>query len=104
MDSAKKGIFDGKPKEGKKGDKQFTQIESLDQYQQQYDPNNDFAIFNVGNDAMGGVQTMQEKMNLADQVDSSSDEDEAAPKQQQQDKNKLSVPAQTRNGRNSSAS
>lgn len=103
MDSAKKGIFDEKPKGGKKGDKQFTQIESLDQYQQQYDPNNDFAIFNVGNDAMGGVQTMQEKMNLADKVDSSSDEDEAAP-QQQQDKNKLSVPAQTRNGRMSSTS
>jgi len=52
---------------------------------------------------MGGVQTMQEKMNLADKVDSSSDEDEAAPKQQQ-DKNKLSVPAQTRNGRMSSTS
>ena len=34
---------------------------NLEQYEQQYDPNNDFAIFSVGNDAMGGVQNMQEK-------------------------------------------
>ena len=36
------------------------------QYEQQYDPNNDFAIFGIGDKSRGGLQTMQEKMNLAD--------------------------------------
>ena len=48
----------------------------MDEYENQYDPNNDFAIFNVGNQAMGGVQNLQEKMNLADVNQSSSDEEE----------------------------
>jgi len=47
-------------------------------YEQQYDPNNDFAIFGIGNNAMGGLQDMKEKMNMADkaQAESSSDEDD----------------------------
>lgn len=36
------------------------------EYEQQYDPNNDFAIFGIGNTAMGGIQDMKEKMNMAD--------------------------------------
>ena len=47
-------------------------------YKQQYDPNNDFAIFGVGNKAMGGFQDMNEKMNKADDKhapDSSSDDE-----------------------------
>lgn len=37
-----------------------------DEHELQYDPNNDFAIFGVGDKAMGGLQDMKEKMNLAD--------------------------------------
>lgn len=50
-----------------------------EQYEQQYDPNNDFAIFGVGDKSRGGLQSMKEKMNLADdksyQEDSSIEED-----------------------------
>ena len=35
----------------------------------QYDANNDYAIFGMGNDKLGGIQTMQEKMNMADKPD-----------------------------------
>ena len=42
--------------------------QDIDEYEAQYDPNNDFAIFGVGDQTRGGVQTMQEKMNLADDV------------------------------------
>lgn len=105
MDSAMKNLkYEDKTISSKKGDKQFTQIVSVDQYQQQYDPNNDFAIFNVGNDKMGGVQTLQEKMNLADvnksQVDSSSEEEEQVPNQQ--DNNKLKVPNRPSSAMNAS--
>lgn len=41
----------------------------LDEYSTQYDPNNDFAVFGVGDKTRGGVQSMKEKMNLADIVD-----------------------------------
>ena len=46
-------------------------------YEQQYDANNDYQIFGVGNTKTGGVQTMKEKMNMADKPgnDSSSEED-----------------------------
>lgn len=47
---------------------------NLEQYEQQYDPNNDFAIFNVGNKAVGGLMTMKEKMNAADTVNKNEDE------------------------------
>ena len=36
------------------------------EYEQQYDPNNDFAIFGIGDKSRGGLQSMNEKMNLAD--------------------------------------
>lgn len=48
------------------------------EYEAQYDPNNDFAIFGVGDPTRGGVQNLKEKMNLADGVkeaDSSSDDE-----------------------------
>ena len=41
---------------------------NLVQYEQQYDPNQDFAVFGVGNGAMGGFMTQQEKENAADGV------------------------------------
>lgn len=52
----------------------------FEEYEVQYDPNNDFAIFGIGDQTRGGVQSLKEKMNLADNVDkenedSSSEED-----------------------------
>lgn len=46
------------------------------EYEAQYDPNNDFAIFGVGDHTNGGLQTMKEKMNLADNKEESSEEEE----------------------------
>jgi len=49
-------------------------------YQSQYDPSNDFAVFGVGDPTRGGVQSMKEKMNLADVVDAVEEEsDEYSP-------------------------
>ena len=51
----------------------------MEEYSQQYDPNNDFAIFGIGDKTKGGIQNMKEKMNLADVVENeeiSSDEDQ----------------------------
>jgi len=42
---------------------------NMDLYGAQYDPNNDFAVFGVGDKTQGGIQSMKEKMNLADSVD-----------------------------------
>jgi len=53
--------------------------DGVQEYEAQYDPNNDFAIFGVGDPTRGGVQSLKEKMNLADGVkeaDSSSDDDD----------------------------
>jgi len=41
---------------------------NLVQYEQQYDPNQDFAVFGVGNEAMGGFMTQQEKENAAERL------------------------------------
>jgi hypothetical protein len=49
---------------------------SSNHFEAQYDPNNDFAIFGVGNDRLGGIQNMQEKMNMADKAQSESSEEE----------------------------
>jgi hypothetical protein len=52
----------------------------VEDYAQQYDPSNDFAVFGVGDETRGGVQSMKEKMNLADVVDIPEDEsDEHSP-------------------------
>lgn len=49
-------------------------------YQPQYDPSNDFAVFGIGDQTRGGVQSMKEKMNLADCVDIVEEEsDETSP-------------------------
>ena len=72
---------------GKKCDPDFQQVAGdsvsievgvVPQYADQYDPNQDFAIFQVGNKTTGGVMTMQEKMNVAENVinNNSSDEEE----------------------------
>ena len=54
------------------------------EYEAQYDPNNDFAIFGVGDPTSGGLQTMKEKMNMADageeKESSSEEEEEELPK------------------------
>lgn len=46
-------------------------------YEEQYDPNQEFRIFGIGDKTKGGIQTLQEKMNMADDVESdgSSDSD-----------------------------
>lgn len=41
----------------------------VEDYGTQYDPNNDFAVFSVGDPTRGGLQSLQEKMNLADAID-----------------------------------
>lgn len=52
----------------------------LENYGTQYDPNNDFAVFGVGDPTRGGVQSMKEKMNLADAIDEVQDSsDETSP-------------------------
>ena len=38
-------------------------------YETQYDANHDFAIFGCGDATQGGVQTLAQKMNLADNVE-----------------------------------
>lgn len=52
-------------------------------FEEQYDPNNEFRIFGVGDKTKGGVQSLQEKMNMADDVDSArsseTEKEEAAP-------------------------
>lgn len=47
-----------------------------DEFEEQYNPLHDFAVFGVGNDRIGGNQTLQEKMNLADQSSSGEEEEE----------------------------
>lgn len=69
----------------------------VEEYEAQYDPNNDFAIFGVGDQTRGGVQTMKEKMNLADGVkeaDDSSSSDEDSSRVNRKD-SKLSTQVQT---------
>lgn len=58
---------------------------NCDEYQPQYDANNDFRIFGVGDMRQGGIQDMQEKMNMADNKngDSSSDDEGKETKRDQ---------------------
>jgi hypothetical protein len=58
--------------------------EDMVQYEPQYDPNNDFKIFGVGDITKGGIQDMKEKMNMADKVEeeSSSESDANSPRPQ----------------------
>jgi len=46
-------------------------------YEQQYDANNDFKIFGIGDQRQGGIQDMKSKMNMADKLNESSDHDES---------------------------
>lgn len=49
-------------------------------YGTQYDPSTDFAVFGVGDPTVGGLQSMKEKMNLADAIDEVQDSsDETSP-------------------------
>lgn len=52
----------------------------VEDYGTQYDPNNDFAVFSVGDPTRGGVQSLKEKMNLADAINEAEDSsDETSP-------------------------
>lgn len=44
-------------------------------YEEQYDPNQDFAIFGVSNNTKKGVDSLKDKVNKANVVESSEDED-----------------------------
>ena len=43
-------------------------------FEDQYDPAQDFAIFGVGDKTKGGLQSLKEKMNLADGLNSKDDD------------------------------
>jgi hypothetical protein len=96
---------DGESKEvdpytGKKLNDDF---ENLDE---QYNPHHDFAIFGVGNKKGGGLQTLQEKMNCADDVEeakNSSSEDEAEDVKRQPDYLKVNAQSMDESIRVSSA-
>jgi len=45
---------------------------SIEVYEEQYDPNQEYRIFGIGDQTKGGVQSLQEKMNMADEVNESS--------------------------------
>lgn len=36
-------------------------------FEEQYDPNQDFRVFGIGDKTKGGVQSLQQKMNMADE-------------------------------------
>lgn len=74
------------------------------EYAEQYDPNQDFGIFQTSNAATGGVMTMQEKMNIADNVNSSSDEEDDAVESTTADKLSLANQGEILNARPSSTS
>lgn len=42
-------------------------------FEEQYDPNQEFRIFGIGDKTKGGVQSLQEKMNMADDVQEDGD-------------------------------
>lgn len=48
---------------------------SMELYEEQYDPNQEFRIFGIGDQTKGGVQSLQEKMNMADAVQSDDSSD-----------------------------
>ncbi len=60
------------PEKQSKNRQKFQEVSrssAVEEYGQQYDPNNDFAIFGVGDKTKGGIQSLKEKMNLADVVE-----------------------------------
>lgn len=42
-------------------------------FEEQYDPNQEFKIFGIGDKTKGGVQSLQQKMNMADDVQDEED-------------------------------
>jgi len=53
---------------------------AAENYEEQYDPNQDFAVFGMGDKTQGGLQSLAEKMNLADRdaLDDADSSDSAA--------------------------
>lgn len=58
-----------------KDDPAVSRVEE-DEFEDQYNPLHDFQVFGISNNRVGGNQTLQEKMNLADES-SSDDEDDS---------------------------
>ena len=59
-----------------KGELAVSRVEE-DEFEDQYNPLHDFQVFGIGNDRIGGNQTLQEKMNLADEGSSDAEEDDS---------------------------
>lgn len=97
-DELGRGKYDGINRDSKAGSLSDT-VRLENEYEAQYDPNNDFAIFGVGDPTRGGIQTMQEKMNLADGVkdagDSSDESDDDDDESMHRKDSKLSTQVQT---------
>lgn len=53
--------------------------------EEQYNPLHDFAVFGVGNARHGGNQTLQQKMNLADELSSPSESEDNASQNESKD-------------------
>merc|ERR1711988_1341858 len=76
----KRNQVDNKPKDD--GDQQpnvdpgLAESPSMEIFEEQYDPNQEFRIFGIGDKTKGGVQSLQEKMNMADDVKSEDDSSE----------------------------
>jgi len=51
---------------GRKVQMDIRPVDDVGQYEEQYNANHDFAIFHVGNQAVGGLMNLQQKQNQAD--------------------------------------
>ena len=59
----------------KQADPGLKEQPSMEIFEEQYDPNQEFRIFGIGDQTKGGVQSLQEKMNMADNVKSEDSSD-----------------------------
>lgn len=69
---AKHNQVDAAEKKGGSGDP-IKEEPSMEIFEEQYDPNQEFRIFGIGDKTKGGVQSLQEKMNMADDVQEDGD-------------------------------
>ena len=64
----------------------------MEVFEDQYDPAQDFAIFGVGDKTKGGLQSLKEKMNLADGLNSQENESS------EDEGNQIKLPAKVPSG------
>lgn len=79
--------------------------EEVEKYEEQYDPNAEFAVFGMGDPTKGGLQSLKEKMNLADAGNlddaDSSDSDAEARARRSTTQKSASPPLESPQGRKS---